>query len=73
MVLIVSMVIGTIIGEMIDLDDKLNKLGNFLKRKFGGKKSDVTAQKVSIAEGFVTSSLLFCVGLCKGNKSGYDR
>lgn len=84
LVLIVSMVIGTILGEAIDLDDKINRLGKFLERKFGGKKSEangtteaevseggktgdstVTAtqvQKVSLAEGFVTSSLLFCVG-----------
>ena len=62
LVLIVSMVIGTIIGEAIDLDDKINKLGNFLEKKFGGKKSDASVCKVSLAEGFVTSSLLFCVG-----------
>lgn len=62
LVLIVSMVIGTILGEAVDLDDKINKLGNFLERKFAGKKSEATAQKVSLAEGFVTSSLLFCVG-----------
>jgi len=84
LVLIVSMVIGTIVGEAIDLDDKINKLGDFLERKFAGKKEDVTGateenasdgrstgtsvvavpqgKKVSLAEGFVTSSLLFCVG-----------
>lgn len=82
LVLIISMVIGTIIGEAIDLDDKINKLGSFLERKFSGKKNDATGttatsgggdagvltvvapqvQKVSLAEGFVTSSLLFCVG-----------
>ena len=77
LVLIVSMVIGTIIGEAIDLDGKINKLGNFLERKFAGKKEEnaldgrsagtsaVAApqgKKVSLAEGFVTSSLLFCVG-----------
>lgn len=62
LVLIISMVAGTILGEAVDLDDKINKLGNFLERKFAGKKSEATAQKVSLAEGFVTSSLLFCVG-----------
>lgn len=65
LVLIVSMVLGTILGEVVDLDDKINRLGNFLEWKFGGKKSDaaeVPGQKVSLAEGFVTSSLLFCVG-----------
>ncbi len=87
LVLIVSMVIGTILGEAIDLDDKINRLGNFLERKFAGKKNGAggatkekeenasdgraigastvevpQARKVSLAEGFVTSSLLFCVG-----------
>ncbi len=83
LVLIVSMVVGTIIGEAIDLDDKINRLGKFLEQKFSGKTDDevgateeatdggnvgastvaaVQVQKVSLAEGFVTSSLLFCVG-----------
>ena len=40
LVLIVSMVIGAILGELIDLDDKINRLGQFLERKFAGKKSE---------------------------------
>ena len=60
MVLIVSMVLGTIIGEGIDLEDKVNKLGQWVEKKFSGKKG--SDNKVSIAEGFVTASLLFCVG-----------
>lgn len=57
-IVILSVVIGAIIGEGIDLDKRINTLGSFLENKFnkGGEK------KVSIAEGFVTSSLLFCVG-----------
>ena len=73
LVLIVSMVIGAILGELIDLDDKINRLGQFLERKFAGKKAteennegsqepSALGKKVSLAEGFVTSSLLFCVG-----------
>lgn len=77
LVLIVSMVIGTIIGEAVDLDDKINRLGKWIERKFTGKKFSEksamaveaiegydaeTARKVSLAEGFVTASLLFCVG-----------
>lgn len=57
MITIISVVIGAIIGEAIDLDDKLKKLGNLIEKKFKGKND-----KVSIAEGLVTSSLLFCVG-----------
>lgn len=56
-VLILSMVIGTLIGTLIDIDDKINRVGMFIERKM--KKSD---EKTSIAEGFMTGSLLFCVG-----------
>lgn len=59
MILIVSMVAGTVIGEAIDLEDKINRLGKWIEDKFKNKKGD---GKVSIAEGFVTASLLFCVG-----------
>lgn len=57
LVTILSIVIGAVIGEGIDLDDKLNKLGLFIEDKFRSE-----GQKTSISEGFVTSSLLFCVG-----------
>ena len=55
--LIVSMAVGALIGELIDIDKWLVKLGDYFENKF--KKKD---DKVSISEGFVTSSLLFCVG-----------
>lgn len=55
---IISMVIGAIIGTAIDIDGKLNGAGDFLSKKL--KKGD--DDKVSVAEGFVTASLLFCVG-----------
>lgn len=58
LILIVSMVVGTFIGEGIDLEEKLNRLGNWLETKFKSK----DGKKVSISEGFVTASLLFCVG-----------
>lgn len=57
-ILIISMVVGALIGEGVDLDEKLNRFGKFMEGKFNGKKGE----KVSIAEGFVTASLLFCVG-----------
>lgn len=55
--LIVSMAVGALIGELIDIDKWITKLGDYFENKF--KKKD---DKVSISEGFVTSSLLFCVG-----------
>ena len=57
LVLIISMLLGTAIGSVIDIDDKINRLGKWVENKFS--KGD---KKVSIAEGFVTSTLLFCVG-----------
>lgn len=57
LVSIISMVIGALIGTAFDIDGKINGVGDFLSRKIK-KKSD----KVSLTEGFVTASLLFCVG-----------
>lgn len=57
LVLIISMATGIVIGEGFDLDAKLNAFAQKLEDKF--RKGD---GKVSIAEGFIAASLLFCVG-----------
>lgn len=57
LVAIISMVLGAIIGTAIDIDKRINSVGDFLSKKF---KKD--SEKVSITEGFVTASLLFCIG-----------
>ncbi len=56
-VLIVSMVLGTIVGTLLNIDGKINGVGLFFERKMN--RSD---GKATIAEGFMTGSLLFCVG-----------
>ena len=56
-VLIVSLVLGTIVGTLLDIDGGINRLGSFIEKKM--KRGD---GKTSIAEGFMTGSLLFCVG-----------
>ena len=58
LLLILSLVIGVIVGEVIDLDQALNKLGQKIEDKLAKNKKD----KGGIAEGFVAASLLFCVG-----------
>lgn len=58
LVAIISMVLGAITGTAVDIDGRLNGAGDFLSKKL--KKGD--SDKVSVAEGFVTASLLFCVG-----------
>ena len=57
LVMIISLVLGTIAGTLIDIDDKLSKLGDTLQKK--KKKSSDNA---TFSQGFVTASLLFCVG-----------
>jgi uncharacterized membrane protein YqgA involved in biofilm formation len=56
-VLILSMVLGAIIGTALDIDGGINRLGNWIERKFSRE-----GEHVSIAQGFVTACLLFCVG-----------
>lgn len=57
LVTIISMAIGAVIGIAIDLDKHLNHFAEKLENRF--KKP---GEEVSIAEGFVTASLIFCVG-----------
>ena len=56
LVMIISLVLGTIIGTLIDVDGKLTKIGDKLQKK----KSE--NEKSTFSQGFVTASLLFCVG-----------
>lgn len=55
---IVSMAVGALIGELINIDKWLNKLGETIQKKLD--KGD--GKESRIAEGFVNASLLFCVG-----------
>ena len=58
LILILSIVVGTLIGEILNLEERINQVGIWLEDRFSPKKTG----KASIAEGFVTASLLFCVG-----------
>lgn len=52
---IISIVIGSIIGEWIDIELRLEHLGDFLQKKLNNSSSN-------ISQGFVSASLIFCVG-----------
>ncbi len=54
---LVGMVIGAIIGELLEIDRRLERLGEILRRKFA---EDAVHHR--FAEGFATATLLFCVG-----------
>jgi uncharacterized protein len=56
LVVLGSLLVGGIIGELVHLHEGLNRVGDILQAK-------LTAEKDStFSKGFVTASLLFCVG-----------
>lgn len=56
-----SLIVGIIIGQMIDLDGKFNLFGSWMANKVG--KLNIGAQNgANFQEGFVTASLIYCVG-----------
>lgn len=58
-IVIFSLVLGSIMGEILDLESAMNRLGKYLGSKLSG--ADAGAAK-AIAEGFVNASILFCSG-----------
>ncbi|RNB76660.1 DUF554 domain-containing protein [Brevibacillus panacihumi] len=56
LLVIVSIVVGAILGEWIRIDHGLNQAGKWLEKKVGGDKQG------SIATGFVTATLVYCIG-----------
>ena len=56
--MIICMVAGALIGAAINIEKRLNDLGAFLERKV----TRGTGETGSVAKGFVSASLLFCVG-----------
>ena len=54
-----ALLIGTLLGEWWHIEDGLHKLGEFLERKFSREQEDGSNKFV---RGFLTASLLFCVG-----------
>lgn len=60
---LVGMVIGAIIGELLRIEDRLESLGHLLQRRFAKATEEGTdSGGKSFVTGFVTATLLFCVG-----------
>ena len=57
LIIIVCFAVGAVIGELLNLDKQVNRLGCWVEKKV--TKSE---EKSNIAQGFVTATLLFCVG-----------
>jgi len=56
LLVIVSLVIGGLVGQTARIEKKLDTLGDYVQKKLGGEKNS------TISQGFVTASLIFCVG-----------
>lgn len=57
-----SIAIGVMIGEALDIQGKLNGLGGWLQTHFGTGQTEGTNSRERFINGFVTASLVFCVG-----------
>ena len=54
---IICMVVGSLLGAWVDIEKRLDNLGKAIERRVSPNGSEG-----SIAKGFVTASLVFCVG-----------
>ncbi|MCI7813403.1 MAG: DUF554 domain-containing protein [Lachnospiraceae bacterium] len=56
MLLVFSLCIGAILGEFLDIEKRMEELGEFLKRKVNRKNDNL------FVDGFVNTSLIICIG-----------
>ena len=56
---IASIVIGSIIGEMLDINGKLNRFGALVEKKMLGNRTQTSG---SFGKAFISASLVFCIG-----------
>lgn len=54
---LLAVVLGGLLGEALDLETRLERLGGRLQRRLAARREGST-----LSEGFVTATLLFCVG-----------
>lgn len=56
-IVIISLVLGTMVGEWLNFDKQFNRFGQWVETLFGKR-----SEQESIAEGFVTATLIFVIG-----------
>lgn len=71
--MILSMVTGTVLGELCSIEGRLDRLAAAAQKRFAG------GERSTFAEGMVTATLLFCIGamavvgsLDNGIRGNYD-
>uniref|UniRef100_A0A7C4RPQ2 DUF554 domain-containing protein n=1 Tax=Desulfatirhabdium butyrativorans TaxID=340467 RepID=A0A7C4RPQ2_9BACT len=55
LLIIFSLALGSLLGQLIGIETRLTRFGDWVQHRFASGESDVT-------KGFVTTSLLYCVG-----------
>jgi len=56
--ILISLVVGVVIGEWLDLEKRLNQLGAWIEKRIGNHSN----RSGSISQGFVTATLIFVTG-----------
>ena len=74
LIIVFSLIIGALLGIALRIEDRLNSIGEYLKRKFNSQGNS------TFVEGFVSASLIFAVGplaimgaISDGMKTGIDQ
>lgn len=57
-----ALILGTMVGEWLKLEERLENLGAILQAKFSPAESSASADAQRFIVGFVTASLMFCIG-----------
>jgi uncharacterized membrane protein YqgA involved in biofilm formation len=55
LMVIISLAVGSLLGELLGIEDKLDQMGNWIGRR-------ISKDSSGISKGFVSASLLYCVG-----------
>jgi uncharacterized membrane protein YqgA involved in biofilm formation len=55
LIIIISFAVGSFLGELLNVEDRLDRIGNWVG-------SRLSKDSEGISKGFVTASLLYCVG-----------
>lgn len=59
---VISIVVGSVIGQAVDLNKHLRQLSDYIQIKTKKNKIESETSSTRFTEGFVTASMLFCVG-----------
>jgi uncharacterized protein len=62
LIVIVSVVLGGVIGELLKIEHLLEQLGKWLEKSLNRLLKNKGGGSLNVAEGFVTATLVYCIG-----------